>query len=150
MSELKQQLYLLCQKYVTQRVEMLKATVAETQEAANEESKSSAGDKYETGREMLQQEIDLKVTQINEMQKLQLLLDQVNPNVKSDKAVVGSLVKTNMGDYFISISAGQLKYNNHTYYAISAASPIGAQLIGMGAGMTFLLNGKDYLITEVA
>lgn len=149
MSDLKQQLYLMCRKYIAQRVDSLKATIAETQEAANDESKSSAGDKYETAREMLQQEIDLSVTQLNELQKLQVVLDQVNPYLKSDKATLGSLVKTNFGDYYISISAGQLKLNNTTYYAISAASPIGAKLMGQTAGTGFELNGKKYEIKEV-
>jgi transcription elongation GreA/GreB family factor len=62
----------------------------------------------------------------------------------------GCIVATNNGTYYIAISAGQLKVADQTYFAISAASPIGAKMAGQKAGYEFMLNGKKYVIESVA
>ena len=49
MSKLKEQLYLLCVEYIKKRETEIKKTIAEVSEAANNDTKSSAGDKFETG-----------------------------------------------------------------------------------------------------
>jgi transcription elongation GreA/GreB family factor len=149
MAELKQQLYTLCNEYIANREAAIKNTIAEAREAANNETKSSAGDKYETGRETMQQEIDLNLTRLNELKKLKQTLDRILPTQKNATAQPGAIVCTSNGNYYISISAGQLKVNGATYYAISAASPIGTQLAGLKGGDTFILNGKKIIVESV-
>ena len=58
MPSIKQHLYTLCCEYVAQRIAEATQAIADTQEAVNNETKSTAGDKYETSREMMQQEIN--------------------------------------------------------------------------------------------
>lgn len=149
MTELKQQLYSLCTEYITNRETAIKNTIAEAREAANNETKSSAGDKYETGREVMQQEIDLNLTRLNELKKLRSTLDRIIPETKCATIQPGAAVSTNNGNYYIAISAGQLIVNGITYYAISAAAPIGMQMAGLKAGDTFILNGKKVEIESV-
>ena len=149
MAELKQQLYTLCGEYITNRETVIKKLIAEAREAANNETKSSAGDKYETGREVMQQEIDLNLTRLNELNKLKQTLDRIAPNQKNTAAQPGAVVCTDNGNYYIAISAEQLKVNGATYYAISAASPIGTKLAGLKAGDSFTLNGKKVLIESI-
>ncbi len=149
MAELKQQLYNLCTEYITNREAAIKDTIAEAREAANNETKSSAGDKYETGREVMQQEIDLNLTRLNELKKLQQILDRITPTQKFATSQPGAVVYTSNGNYYIAISAGQLKVDGKAYYAISAASPIGTQLAGLKAGEDFMLNGKKIVIESV-
>ena len=48
------------------------------QEAANEEGKSSVGDKYETGRAMMQIERDKAAQQLDEALKLKNIIDQIS------------------------------------------------------------------------
>ncbi|NCX96324.1 MAG: 3-oxoacyl-ACP synthase, partial [Chitinophagia bacterium] len=57
--DIKERLYLLCHDYIANRATQLKQNIAEAQEAANDDTKSSAGDKFEVGREIMQQEIDM-------------------------------------------------------------------------------------------
>ena len=149
MTELKRQLYSLCAEYITNRETAIKNTIAEAREAANNETKSSAGDKYETGREVMQQEIDLNLTRLNELKKLRSTLERIVPDRKCVTAQPGAVVNTNNGNYYIAISAGQLKVNGTTYYAISAAAPIGMQMAGLKEGDTYLLNGKKVVIEQV-
>ena len=47
--------------------------MANAQESANAEEKSSAGDKYETGRAMMQIERDKAAQQLNESMKLEIV-----------------------------------------------------------------------------
>lgn len=149
MSELKQQLYALCTKHIADRETAIKRTIAEARDAANNETKSSAGDKYETGREVMQQEIDLNLMRLNELTKLNQTLDRIKTDQAFITAQPGAVVQTDNGNYYISISAGQLVVNNTTYYAISSASPIGAKLAGVRANDTITLNGKNIIIESV-
>ena len=148
--KLKQQLYILCGEYITNREAEIKNAIAEAREAANNETKSSAGDKYETGRETMQQEIDLNITRLNELSKLKQTLERIIPEQTSSTVIPGSVVRTNNGSYYIAIGAGKLKVADTTYYAISAESPIGEKLAGQKAGHTFDFNGKRFAIEGVA
>ncbi len=149
MEHLKQELYKLCREYIVQKAGMLQNAIAEIQEAMNNESKSSAGDKYETAREMLEQDIDIHIVQLNELNKQKEILDRIDPNIWSGVVVPGSLVKTKNANYYITISAGVLKLNGATYYAISSVSPIGAKLMGQKPGSKIVFNEKEIIIEEV-
>ncbi|MCW3121581.1 MAG: 3-oxoacyl-ACP synthase, partial [Flavipsychrobacter sp.] len=102
------------------------------------------------GREVMQQEIDLNMTRLNEVNKMKLAFERITHDHKSDSAQPGSLVHTGNGNYYIAISAGQLKIEGTTYYAISAASPVGLALAGRKAGDDTTLNGKNISIKEVS
>jgi transcription elongation GreA/GreB family factor len=149
MNNLKSELYNQCLDYVQKRMEAAQLAINEAQKASNDDTKSSAGDKYETGREMMQQETNRNMGQLNEANKLKIELNKIYPNSVSDKADIGSAVITNNGNFYIAISAGLLKVKNETYFAISPASPIGSKLKGQKAGDEFKLNDKTYQIKHV-
>ncbi len=148
-SQLKEQLYLLCWEYIRKRESEIRKVIADAQEAANNDSKSSAGDKFETGREVMQQEIDLNLERLNELNKLKLTLEKIIPGQINSVAVPGSVVYTNNGNYYITISAGSPKTDSGSFYAISAAAPIGAKLANKKAGDSFAFNDKTYVVERV-
>jgi len=150
MDELKQQLYTLCGEYLANKESVIKSLMNDAQDAANEDTKSSAGDKYETGREVMQQEVELNRTRLNELNKFKLALEMIKADQKNDTAIPGALVQTNNGSYYIAISAGQLKQNGNTYYSISIESPIGAKMRGLKRGEHFMLNGRDFIIENIS
>lgn len=149
MYNLKQQLYDLCIQYLATREAQIKQIIAEAREAAANETKSSAGDKYETTREMMQQEVDHSLARLHELEKHKAALLHIDPTQHSSTVRAGSVVYTSNGNFYICISAGQLQINNYNYYAISAASPIGSRLMGKGIGHLFLLNEKEFLIKDI-
>ena len=149
MATLKEQLYLLCAEYIGNREAEIKKTIAEVREATANETKSSAGDKYETTREVMQQEIDLNMARLNELRKLRATLEHITPTQEGAIALPGSVVQTNNGNFYIAVSAGQLKVDGKTFYAISAASPVGAKLVGRAVGYSFELNGKRFQVEDV-
>lgn len=138
-----------CLSYVSGKMETVQKAIQSTQLSANSESKSSMGDKYETGRAMAQLEIEKLMGQLNEFTKMKqeldlVSLDQVGPSIKK-----GSLVYTDMGAYFLSVSVGKMVLDSETYFAVSLASPIGKSLIGRKEGDVAELNGKKINIQKV-
>jgi transcription elongation GreA/GreB family factor len=146
----KQQLHVLCLAYVEQRITAAAQAIQSAQASANEETKSSAGDKYETGRAMAQLEIEKNSTQLAEAQKLKQVLSQISPEKKTETVQSGSLVLTNQGNYFIAIAAGQFTLENKIYYAISPSSPIAQKLLGLKKDDGFVFNKKEFVIEKIS
>lgn len=147
--QIKQQLYQLCAEQIKQRINDAETAIAEARKASENDTKSSAGDKYETGRAMMQQEIDMNSRQLMEAGRLKSQLQQINPEAEHTIAQAGSLVETNQENFYIAVSAGALFIDGKKYFAISAASPIGLQLKGKQAGDSFKMNGKEFRILRV-
>lgn len=146
---LKEQVYELCKTYFLSAIAIAEAAIASAREASQNETKSSAGDKYETAREMMQQEIDMNTAQMQKA-KLQLqALQQIDMNKQYTQALSGSLVYTNNGNFFIAVSAGNFTIEKQKFYAISIESPIGQLLKAKQTGDTFQLNGKQYIINSI-
>lgn len=135
--------------YVQTRMAASTQAIEAAQQASTEDTKSSAGDKYETGRAMMQQEQDRNSAQLNEANKLMVALNRISTNGTSSQVENGSLVITNNGSFYIAISAGTLVVDEKSYFAVSPASPIGLKLKGLKAGKSFVLNGKGYEVREV-
>ena len=144
----KKALYQKCEEYVNERLANIRAAISSAQESANDDSKSSAGDKHETGRAMAQLEQEKLSGQLAENQKLQQALSTLHPERTSAFISPGSLVITDKGNYYISISAGKLVLDGETYFAVSAASPIGKELIA-SQGKNFSFNGLNYSVKKV-
>ncbi|MET3978315.1 putative Zn-dependent protease [Mucilaginibacter sp. UYP25] len=149
MSDLKAKLHALCVAYIQTRMQAAELAIAEAQQAQNDDTKSSAGDKYETGREMAQQETNRNLAQLNEANKLMVALNQIPVNNPSVKTENGSVIFTNNGNFYLAISAGALVLDGKTYIAVSPASPIGFKMKDKKAGEEFILNEKTYLIQRV-
>ncbi|WP_113639402.1 3-oxoacyl-ACP synthase [Nubsella zeaxanthinifaciens] len=147
---MKNQLYELCLKFIDQRIANATEALQQAQEASNDDIKSSAGDKFETGREMAQQDINRNKQLLADAQQQKSVLLSLADVAETEKVRAGSLVYTNNGNFYISISAGQLTLNNQPYFAVSAASPIGKLLIGKAKGEAFDFNGKKYKIDSIS
>ena len=148
MQSIKQQLYQLCVNYLSEHIRDIEAAIAEAREATANETKSSMGDKYETTREMLQQDINMNQERLAKAKTEQLFLQQLNLQ-QNGTAVPGAIVYTNNGNYYIAISAGSFVVDNEKYYVISPASPLGMQLKGKQAGDSFTLNSKQFVIKNI-
>lgn len=149
MSLLKRELLQQCIDFVQNRIDNAEQAIKSAQQASNDDTKSSAGDKYETSREMMQQDTNRNLAQLTGASKLMVVLNRVNIGIQTINADTGSIIITTNGNFFLAISAGTLTINNATYFAVSPASPIGAMLKGKRQGDEFTLNGKIYLIKEV-
>lgn len=147
--DLKKKLYQKCLDFVNARIDNIQQANAYASESANDETKSSAGDKHETGRAMAQLEQEKNSKQLGEALELKRQLDKINPEQHSEKITAGSLVLTNKGNFYIAISAGKLLVDETTCYAVSPASPIAVGLLGLKKGREYNFNGVKYMIVDV-
>ncbi|MBL0329305.1 MAG: 3-oxoacyl-ACP synthase [Bacteroidetes bacterium] len=146
---LKEQLHSLCLAAVEQRIQNAQAAIAVAQESANDDTKSSAGDKHETGRAMAQLEQEKSAHQLNEALELKKILEKINPDFKADSVQLGSVVLTDKGHFFIAIPVGKLVLDSVTYFAISITSPIGSKIKNLRPGDSFEMNGMHYKIKSI-
>lgn len=149
-ANIKLELFNQCKQYVAQRLERIQYTINDIQESLTSETKSTAGDKHETGRAMLQLEREKAGKQLAEVQKLQEILAKIDISVSSQPVHLGSLVSTTKGNYFISISAGKLVVDDLQYFAIAANSPIGRLLLGKIPEDHFVFNTTEITIESVS
>ena len=116
------------------------------QDSANEETKSSAGDKYETGRAMAQIERDRHAQLFDQLRQERAVLDRIDPDFVFQRVGLGALVTTSVGAFFVSVSAGMVVVEGQKVIAMSPQSPLGASLMGKQAGDSFLFQQKKGLI----
>ena len=119
MANIKSQLFQFCQQSLLKRIEDARVAISDLQESANEETKSSAGDKYETGRAMMQLEIEKHTTQLGELLKQKQVLDQINIDRTQETVQFGAVVRTNQGNFFISINGGQFLLEGESFIRVS-------------------------------
>ncbi len=127
---LKEALVKECENFIENKLKTINDTISSNQQSLQSETKSSAGDKHETGRAMLQLEIEKAGKQLSSVQKMKETLSKIDIANTSTKVHLGSIVYTNNVNYFISIPAGELITPTEKYYAVSPYSPIGKLLLG--------------------
>jgi hypothetical protein len=146
MDQIKDKLYQLCADFIEQRIHTAETALLQAQEASNDDTKSSAGDKFETTREMMQQDITRNKSLLMDAKQNLQVLHSIQDVPVSETIRNGSLVYTSNGVFYISISAGQLNLEGETYFAISAASPVGKLMTGKKVNELFSFNQKEYQI----
>jgi len=138
-----------CNNFVNNKLATIETIMSENRIALEQESKSSAGDKHETGRAMLHLEMEKASQQLGVAKQMNELLDKIQLNSVSKKIKLGSLITTDQGIYFLSISAGEISLGDKLYYAISPSSPIGSLLLGKEKGEKILLNSKVITVLSI-
>ncbi|MFA4976656.1 MULTISPECIES: GreA/GreB family elongation factor [Sphingobacterium] len=138
-------------KRTQERITMIESALETARDSSNDDTKSSAGDKYETSREMIQQDINRYQKQLLEANKdlQQLISIESLQNDVMDVARLGTLVQTNVGLYLIATSIGAVKIGANNIFVISPASPIGQLLIGKKIGDSFVFNNVNQKVIAI-
>jgi hypothetical protein len=147
--DIKSELINRCLDLVEQRIANAQQAMNAAQESANTEGKSSAGDKYETGRAMAQIERDKAAHQLSEALMLKNSLSRINNKVSADQISLGSVVKTDKNHFFIAISMGKIQVADVDYFVVAPATPIGQLLMGLKAGSQFSFVNQIHTIKEI-
>ena len=145
----KKELHKICLNTIEEKIKLLVSEIEQIQADMNSETKSSAGDKYETGREMLQSEMTKKSHQMEQALKDQRLLRALNTNTRKDHVEQGSLVKTLEGNYYIAAPIGSLDIKETKCFAISAVSPLAQAMMGLRKGDEYLFRGVGKKIVDI-
>jgi len=147
--QIKKRLLESCKKLVDKKYKTVIEIIASNKNALESETKSSAGDKHETGRAMLQLEMEKASQQFSSISSMQEVLQKMDIQKKNEIGKLGSLIVTNKGSYFLAISMGLIVLDTKDYFVISPSSPIGKLLLGKIKGDVFYFNGKEIEIFEV-
>ncbi len=118
-----------CLEIIEDNILTIKLALQEAQDAANNETKSSAGDKHETGRAMAQLETEKLTSQLSEALNLKATLSKITTNDTVKQVALGSVVFTNNGNFYVSVSLGKLEIEQYQFFSISQQSPIGKLLL---------------------
>jgi hypothetical protein len=150
MNELKAKTYETAISKVKEKMQ----TFREERNAINlgilEDNKSSAGDKFETGRETMTQGLNTVEKQLkqarfefDELCRLQSIKG-ISPTVQE-----GSLVKIGNDLFLISISLGQINIGDQKVFLLSENSPLGQSLIGKKENEEIQFRGKPMKILKI-
>jgi hypothetical protein len=147
--EIKEALFRQCEAFANKRLQTVEAVISSNQLALQSETKSSAGDKHETGRAMLQLEMEKAGQQLAGIMHMKEILAKVDLLRTSKNVRLGSIIFTEKVNYFLSISAGQLFVSDKTYFAVSVSSPIGKLLLGKQENDAISFNGMLYKVQKI-
>ncbi len=138
-----------CGRFLERRQTLIEGQLLRLKESLLSETKSSAGDKHETGRALIQLEQERLGKQLLQLGRPKTILQMVDITKVSLKIVLGSLVKTSTANYFIAISAGMYTNEGVTILCISPGTPIAQKLLGKEQGDSIIFNGKQVEILEI-
>jgi transcription elongation GreA/GreB family factor len=139
----------VCKDRLTERLHVFEEAMLRAQAFANEQEKSSAGDKYETSRAMAQLEREMNAAQAAEVRNELQFLMKIDPDLISSKIVVGSVVASARSCYFIGVGLNTINVNNTMVVALSARAPLSKALLGKQAGDVVYFNNMEIAIKAV-
>ncbi len=145
----KQQLHRHCVQILQDRVQQAQEAMDAAQRDANSETKSSAGDKYETGRAMAhldkERHTRTHASALNDLYRLQ----QVSVTDVCSEIEVGALVSTNRGRYYLVVGLGKVVVDGVSYQVVSPEAPMGAFLLEAEVGDVEDFRGQTMEIISV-
>lgn len=135
---------------VNSRVHALEKALDDSRAEMVSESKSTAGDKHETGRAMAQLEQEKLGRQVLSARELKQTIAQIDANNEHTEIQFGSFVKASNGLFFFSVGIGKLKVEDDSVFCLTMTSPLGNLLKGKKAGESVQFNGKVIAIEAVS
>lgn len=138
-----------CIQYMERKINALLAELKEVQASATSETKSSMGDKYETGREMMMQERNRLGDQLNIQKEHLAVLNAIDPHMLNNVVGHGCVVKTDRAIFFISAAAGQIEVEGSKVFLISGNAPLAKAMMGRQQQESFSFNQQSYTIESI-
>jgi hypothetical protein len=145
----KQVLLDVCLATLQTRIEVASAAMQSAQESANAEDKSSAGDKYETGRAMSQLDRDMNARQFEEAKSELSLAEKIPVTQCYNKVVKGAVALTDECAFFLAVGLGIKEVQGRQVIFLSPAAPLAMELMNKKKGDFVLFKGKKVLLTDI-
>jgi transcription elongation GreA/GreB family factor len=116
---------------------------------AQNDAKGSAGDKHETALSMMHLEQEKLTNKLKETIALKDILEKIDVSKTTATIALGSYVKVNTMQLFISAALPKIAIDEITILSVSPQSPLGSQLIGKKQHDMVDVNGTTFTIHEV-
>jgi transcription elongation GreA/GreB family factor len=145
----KAEIHAVILQHLEERMEQGRKDYLLAKESRDSDTKSSAGDKFETGREMMQREMD-KISASLDMLKGQLAqMKRIDIHENPTRVGLGRFIETDAENYYLSVGIGKLSCSGTPFYAISADSPLGELLVGKQINEIIELRGRKITIKSI-
>lgn len=146
--ELKKKLLQECTRILNEQINAAKAAMDDAQQSANEHQ-GAIEDKFESFREACHIQRDMYARQLDELISTMAVLKRVNATKVNKEAAFGTVIQTELHNYFIGVSLGEIQIDGVSYFAISGMSPLFKAMAGKAAGETFKFREAEYKIQQV-
>lgn len=119
------------------------------QESIDSETQSTAGDKHDTSRELMQQERNKAAQNLQNQISLDGLVLKLKTIPISNVVGFGGLIFTSIGWFFIGLPLGRIRFQNVDVLCISGNAPAAKFLESASVGASVELNGKLIQILSI-
>lgn len=131
------------------RITAAEASIADTRGSAQSDTKSSAGDKHETGRAMAQLEIEKQQVSLGHLLAMREVLARIDPALPQAQVREGALVRTDRGLFYIAVALGRVEVGGRAVLVIGRQAPLAEVLSRTAVGGTARFNGTAYVVEAV-
>ncbi|HOS49048.1 MAG TPA: hypothetical protein PLG57_10450 [Bacteroidia bacterium] len=138
-----------CHAILNDRVAMLEEAVKDAQDSANNEDKSSAGDKHETARALSQNSRDLNASVLAEALKERDFLLSLKDTDPAEFVKNGAVVLTSSFNAFVCINLGKVDFEDLSIMSISPSAPIAQKMLKLKKADKFNFNNRETLLLDV-
>lgn len=149
MTPTKRTVHLACLRLLEAKMAALQAELDDLSAGSESESKSSAGDKHETGRAMMHLEQDRLGRQWKELQTQHAILQGIQVESASPQIVRGSLIQMKQGWFYLSIALGRVEVDGTSVLTLSPESPLGQTCLGKKKDEVIDFRGNTYHIIDL-
>lgn len=150
MNTFKEKIFQTAIAKVKERMKLLTEERKAINKGILEDTKSSAGDKFETGREMMSADL---MTVENQLKQATFDYDELCrlQAIKNSSATIqeGSLVELGNDKFLVSIGLGQLDMDGEKVFLLSKNSPLGGLLLGKKKSEELEFRGKKMEIADI-
>jgi len=146
----KKEVYVIFCEQIEQKIQSAMQSWNEANESVLSETKSSVGDKHETGRAMAQLEVEKASKILNETKQMASIIQLLEPEKRRLKAELGALIETDLGLFYLSTGIGKIEIENQTVFCIGMNSPIGKSLLNKKIDEKFYFGDKNGSIMNIS
>lgn len=131
------------------KIDVYRDMISGLTEDAQNDAKGSAGDKHETALSMMHLEQEKLSSKLKEAIHLKEILSKIDISIEGNRIALGSLVKANNLQLFISAALPKITIDGTSVLSLSPQSPLGSQLIGKEIGEVVEVNGSKFTIEAI-
>jgi len=148
--KLKKDTIKVCLDKITKSKQALLMQQNEISNAIANETKSSAGDKFETSREMMNQEKSKIAEQLIQQNYFETQLKAIRLDKSLTEIDFGAFVSTDKGYFLIAAALGKIENKDFTFFAISDEAPLFKAMKGKKENESFNFRNNSYKIEHIA
>jgi transcription elongation GreA/GreB family factor len=131
------------------KIDVYQDMISGLSDDALNDAKGSAGDKHETALSMMHLEQEKLTNKLKETIALKDILEIIDVSKTTATIFLGSYVKVNAMQLFISAALPKILIEDVTVLSVSPQSPLGSQLMGKKLHDMVVVNGITFTIHEV-